>query len=147
MPTHKIANIRDAFLVLPPSNEVCEGYVFTSVCHSVHRGGCLSQCMLGYTPPGADTPSPRSRNPPGADTAWYQTPQEQTHPQEQTPPPEQTPPAQCMQGDTGNKGAVRILLECILGSNKFMLISPSCICRIVSIYIQYFFLITQSVQC
>ena len=26
---------------LPPANEVCEGYVFTPVCHSVHRGECL----------------------------------------------------------------------------------------------------------
>ena len=25
--------------LLPPANEVCEGYVFTGVCHSVHRGG------------------------------------------------------------------------------------------------------------
>ena len=25
---------------LPPANEVCEGYVFTPVCHSVHRAGC-----------------------------------------------------------------------------------------------------------
>ena len=24
--------------LLPPANEVCEGYVFTRVCHSVHRG-------------------------------------------------------------------------------------------------------------
>ena len=24
---------------LPPANVVCEGYVFTHVCHSVHRGG------------------------------------------------------------------------------------------------------------
>ena len=62
---------------LPPANEVCKGYVFTRVCHSVHRG-CLSQCMLGYTP-GADTTQeqtpPRSRYPPGADTpTWEQTP-------------------------------------------------------------------------
>ena len=33
-------------LLLPPANEVCEGYVFTPVCHSVHRGR-LPQCMLG----------------------------------------------------------------------------------------------------
>ena len=60
-------------------------FLHLSVSHSVHKGGgCLPQCMLGYTP--------RSRHPPGADT----------------------PPAQCMQGDTGNKRAVRILLECIL---------------------------------
>ena len=32
-----------------PSNEVCEGYIFTSVCLST-GGGCLPQCMLGYTP-------------------------------------------------------------------------------------------------
>ena len=25
--------------ILPLANEVCEGYVFTPVCHSVHRGG------------------------------------------------------------------------------------------------------------
>ena len=28
-------------LLLPPANEVCAGYVFTRVCHSVHRGGGL----------------------------------------------------------------------------------------------------------
>ena len=27
------------FSFLPPANEVCEGYVFTGVCHSVHGGG------------------------------------------------------------------------------------------------------------
>ena len=26
---------------LPPANEVCEGNVFTGVCHSVHRGACV----------------------------------------------------------------------------------------------------------
>ena len=26
-------------MFLPPANEVCEGYVFTGVCHSVHRRG------------------------------------------------------------------------------------------------------------
>ena len=81
-------------VLLPPANEFCEGYVFTPVCHSVHRG-CLPQCMLGYTPleqtshgsrhpleqtpSRADTPQtpppradthhpPRSKHPPGADT-------------------------------------------------------------------------------
>ena len=34
----KISNV-DPFPFLPPANEVCEGYVFTGVCHSVH-GGC-----------------------------------------------------------------------------------------------------------
>ena len=26
-------------ILLPPANEVCEGYVFTGVCDSVNRGG------------------------------------------------------------------------------------------------------------
>ena len=65
-------------ILLPLANEVCEGYVFTPVCHSVHRGGvCLSACW--------DTPTPRSRHPreqtpPRADTPGSR------HPQEQTPP-------------------------------------------------------------
>ena len=84
--------------------------------------GCLPQCMLGYTPPeadlpGADTPGsrhlprsshpPKEQTPPGADTPPADTPWEQTLP---------APPAQCMLGDTGNKRAGRILLECILVS-------------------------------
>ena len=31
--------------LLPPPNEVCEGYVFTRVCHSVHRG---EACVAGW---------------------------------------------------------------------------------------------------
>ena len=58
----------------------CEGYVFTPVCHSVHRMG-LPQCMLGYTPsweqtlplPGSRPPG-SSRHPPGADTPLWADP-------------------------------------------------------------------------
>ena len=32
---------KNIILLLPPANEVCEGYVFTRVCHSVHRGGVV----------------------------------------------------------------------------------------------------------
>ena len=39
----------------------------------------------------------------GGGSAWAGTPPRQVH-----------PPEQCMRGDTGNKPAVRILLECIL---------------------------------
>ena len=74
---------------LPPANEVCEGYVFTRVCHSVHRGGSAS--VHAGIPPWSRP------NPPGAE-----------------PPPEQ-----CMLGDTANKRAVRILLECILVALAF----------------------------
>ena len=82
--------------------------------------GCLSQCMLGYTPSGADTP--RADTPPQEQTSSW----EQTFHQEQTPSHEQTPPAQCMLGDVGNKQAVRILLECILVSNIFYRLYSSC---------------------
>ena len=75
--------------LLPPAKEVCKRDVFTSVCHSVHGGGgCLPQCMLGYTPP----------PPHGSRPLWEQTPpQEQTrtrsrHSPESRHPLEQTPP-------------------------------------------------------
>ena len=86
---------------LPPANEVCESYVFTPVCHSVHRRAvCLSACW--------DTP-PWEQTPPGADTTQGQTP-----PRADTPGGQTSHLAQCMLGDTGNKRVVRILLECIL---------------------------------
>ena len=49
----------------------CESYVFTGVCLST--GGCLPQCMVGYTPqsrhlPGSRHPPPEQTPPTGADT-------------------------------------------------------------------------------
>ena len=58
--------------------------MFLQVCVILFTGGCLPQCMLGYHPPGADTPQdqipPRSRSP-----------LEQTPSQDQTPLGKQTP--------------------------------------------------------
>ena len=68
-----------------------------------------------YTPPWAGTHPPRAGTPPdrytplGRYTPLAGTPPRQVHPLADTPTPEQ-----CMLGDTGNKRAVRILLECIL---------------------------------
>ena len=63
--------------------------MFSQALVIVFTGGCLPQCMLGYTPlehpPKEQTP-PRSRHPP------EQTPPRSRHPQEQTSPWEQTPP-------------------------------------------------------
>ena len=112
-------------------------------------GGCLPQCMLGYTPqeqtpPGADTSlgadTPWEQTPLGADPTWEQTPSWSRHPREQTPPlgadpPKQTPPAADTPQEqtppwaappgsrlqhTVNERPVRILLECILIMNEFM---------------------------
>ena len=64
----------------------------------------------GYPPPRPGTPpgaryTPRPGTPPGT----RYTPRDQVH-----PPPLPPPRELCMLGNTGNKRAVRILLECIL---------------------------------
>ena len=65
-------------------------------------------------PPGPGTP-PRQEHPPGQVHPQDQVPPRQVHPPGPgTPPGQVHPPEQCMLGDTGNKRAVRILLECIL---------------------------------
>ena len=80
--------------LLPPANEVCEGYVFTGVCLS--RGGCLPHSMLGYTP-SRDT---RARHPLPPGTRGRPPPTRGRHP----PPPRdrrQTPPGQTPPPDQG----------------------------------------------
>ena len=67
-----------------------------------------------YTPLGRYTP-PRAGTPPDRYPPWAGTLPWQAHPQGRyTPWQIHQPPEQCMLGDTGNKRAVRILLECIL---------------------------------
>ena len=49
---------------LPPAMKLGQGYVFTRVCDSVHKGGFAS-VHAGIQPPGADPPganTPRSRH-------------------------------------------------------------------------------------
>ena len=87
----------------PPATKLEQGYVFTHVCDSVHKGAGLPQCMLGYPPPhGPGTPPLAKRHPLAR----------------------QNPPAQCMLGDTVNKRAVCILLEC----NSFFLLRYVTVC-------------------
>ena len=82
--------------LLPPANEVCEGYVFTGV--------CLSTGGLWQTPPWADHPPPLGRHPTTGPTIphWADTPQ-----------PDPLPLCSAC-WDTVNKRVVRIPLECIL---------------------------------
>ena len=76
------------FNIYRPQRSCGQGNIFTPVCHSVHRGGVLPQCMLGYHPPW-DQADPPGSDPPGT----RQTPLDQTPPPEtRQTPPDQTPP-------------------------------------------------------
>ena len=91
----------NAFLLLilfnyRPQQSCGQGYVFTRVCDSVHRGVSTSV----HAPLGADTPP------------------EQTPPSEQTPPPGSRHPPESRLQHTVNEWPVRILLECILVNYK-----------------------------
>ena len=118
-----------------PQRSCGQGYVFTCVCDSVHRGGLRvgRSPWAGRTPPGSRPPQagrnppprqgepptpgrenpPRADTPPGADPPWAGR-----TPPEQKPPPlppraDTTPPGSRLQ-HTVNERPVRILLECIL---------------------------------
>ena len=115
---------------LPPANEVWGKVIFSVACvkNSVHSGGGgLLQCMLGYHPPWqADTPPPpwqagtplaRRIPPPARQTSQQgDSPSGKADAPGKADPPWQgdPPSAQCMLGDTVNKRAVCILLECNL---------------------------------
>ena len=83
---------------LLPATKLRQGYIFTSACHSVNRGVCLSACWY-TTPPWEQTPAPlgagrhppEQTHPPGADPPGSRPPGAGRSPREQTPP-EQTPP-------------------------------------------------------
>ena len=104
--------------------KVCEGYVFTSVCLSMG----VSAPLHAGIPPWADTP-PLQTHPPGQTPPCADTKPGQTHPPGQTPPgrppwedthhcADTHPTVQCTLGDTVNKRAVCIPLECILVTFK-----------------------------
>ena len=128
-------------MLLPAATKLGQGYVFTGVCDSVHRGGgCLPQCMLGCQtpPPGSRHPPPQIRHttttsprqgtspPPGS-----RHPPDQAHPpgpgtpprnrHTTTPPPSRYPPPGSRRQHTVNERPVRILLECTLVLKAFIL--------------------------
>ena len=74
-----------ANLLLLPATKLGQGNIFRSVCQEF----CSQGVLLRHSPSQEQAPP---------------------HPH----PGAGTPPEQCMLGDTGNKRAVRILLECIL---------------------------------
>ena len=96
--------------LLPPPNEVCEGYIFTRVCHSVHGvGEYLGRYPPAGTPPWqvyplAGTPPqqvhPLAGTPPGRYPPLAGTPQACTPPSRYTTPWAGTPPGRYTPGGT-----------------------------------------------
>ena len=86
------------YALLPPANEVWGKVIFLHLSVILFIGGGFASVHVGIPPPCPLEQTPKSRHPPRADTPLGQT----------------TPLAQCMLGDTVNKRAVCILLECNL---------------------------------
>ena len=80
---------------LPPANEVCEGCVFTRVCHSVHGGGTWAGTPQVGTLPGQVHPP--GQVDPRQVPLLAGTPQ-QVHPPGRYPLGRYTPRPQCMLG-------------------------------------------------
>ena len=59
--------------LLPPATKLGQGYIFTGVCDSVHRGGRGSASVHAGIPPQDHTP------PPGAELLQEQTPPSAEH--------------------------------------------------------------------
>ena len=99
------------FLVTARKRSLGQGNIFSRVCQEFcsQGGGGLPQLMMGYHP----RPGTAQADPPQADTPWNKLPPP-TDPPEQTQLPRSIPPEQCMLGDTVNKRAVCVLLECNL---------------------------------
>ena len=105
-----------------------QGNIFSSVCQEFCSQGEGSASVHAWIPPPpppeADMP-PGSRHPPEADPSEADTPPRSRHPLEADTPRKQTPPPpQCMLGDTVNKRAVCILLECNLVNSYHHNLNP-----------------------
>ena len=90
-----------------PQRNCGQGNIFTPVCHSVHRGVCLSACW-DTTTPGKETPparrppqegdTPRRRHPPAKETPWEGDPLQRRPPRKEAPLQRRTSLPPC-QGD------------------------------------------------
>ena len=76
--------------VYRPQGSCGQGYVFTHVCHSVHRGGLRRTTPGPGRPPGPDRPPRPGRTPPGTkenSPGLGRTPQTKENPPDQGEPP------------------------------------------------------------
>ena len=97
-------NLTHTIYFYRPQTKLRKGYVFTPVCHSVHRRGLSAPVHAGMNTPLGRQPSqcrhPPGHTPPWADTPWEDTPMGRhppaRHPPVQTPPGQTPPPPQKM---------------------------------------------------
>ena len=89
-------SLNTLYVLLPPATKLGQGYVFTSVCDSVHREGvCLGACWDNPRPGrNQEDPPPSSRHPPDQTPPRKRTLPTSRHspapgrdPQEQSTPP------------------------------------------------------------
>ena len=83
--SYSIYYIQKHTKLLSSATKLQQSNIFTGICQSFCSGGCLPQCMLGYTfwegtPPGQVHPLAGTHPPPGRHTP------RQVHPQAGTPP-------------------------------------------------------------
>ena len=99
-----------------PQQSCGQGYVFTRVCDSVHRGGGLWRTPPDQgEPPRIITPPPRTKeNPPGPGRTPPSPPERPPPGPRRTPRTRENPPLQANPSAAFHERPVRILLECIL---------------------------------
>ena len=77
---HPLILLQHTCRSLPPARKLRQGNVFTPVCHSVHRRGCLPLVWWVSVTPQADPPGrpswadPTGQTPPGRHPPWKDTP-------------------------------------------------------------------------
>ena len=91
----------ECFLVTTCKRSLRQGNIFSTMCQEFCSQGGSASVHAGIPPP-LEQASPWSRQP------------QTMHPHPHPPPGSRPTPAQCMLGDTVNKWAVCILLECNL---------------------------------
>ena len=152
-------NLQEASALITACNEVGAKSCFHRCVWFCSWGGCLPQCMLGYTPPwsrhplGADPPEQTSpeQTPPRADTPQSRHPPEQT-PRGVDPPGADTPPQACceiqstrgryacywnailfnLSSDNFSRGKLKVARSCVFGQG----LQSLAVCRALTYYFQ-----------
>ena len=102
-------------LLLPPANEVCEGYVFTGVCLSTGGGDSTCAGTPPRSAPGRYTPTPQQVHPQTSTPLLAGTPPGRYPPPRQVPPGRYTPQQVHPPGQFPPQGRYTPRSQCMLG--------------------------------